>query len=182
MPVCTLFFRPLISRRDPCSEKFSAWPAASLLAASALHAFAQSGDEAARVTVAINPDGSKTVYQKDGSGHQATATTTGADGKPAGKIIYKLDSEGRYESGQVFAANGALRFVTRYQYNSAGRLVQETQLAKDNSVRSKIVYDYDSAGRATGYAIYDGDGKLLGRTSTKKPGAEATQTPGKKPR
>ena len=100
---------------------------------------------------------------------QATATTTGADGKAQGKIVYKLDSEGRYESGQVFAPNGTLRFLTRYQYNSAGRLVQETQLAKDNTVRSKIVYDYDSAGRPVGYAIYDGDGKLLGRTSPKKP-------------
>lgn len=139
-----------------------------ILGASPLPAFAQTGEDEARVTVAINPDGSKTVYQKDGSGRQAIATTTGADGKAQGKIIYKLDSEGRYESGQVFAANGALRFVTRYQYNAAGRLVQETQLGKDNSVRSKIVYDYDAAGRPAGYAIYDGDGKLLGRTSAKK--------------
>jgi len=140
-----------------------------LLASGLFSAFAQSGNDDARVTVAINPDGSKTVYQKDGNHNQALATTTGADGKAQGKIIYKLDSEGRYESGQVFAPNGSLRFTTRYQYNSAGRLVQETQLAKDNSVRSKIVYDYDSIGRPAGYAIYDGDGKLLGRTSTKKP-------------
>jgi YD repeat-containing protein len=147
-----------------------------LLAASAFSAFAQSGEDDARVTVAINPDGSKTVYQKDGGHNQAIATTTGADGKPQGKIIYKLDREGRYESGQVFAPNGTLRFVTRYQYNSAGRLVQETQLAKDNSVRSKIVYDYDSAGHPAGYAIYDGDGKLLGRTSPKAPAKEAHPT------
>ena len=155
-----------------------------LLASGLFSAFAQSGDDDARVTVAINPDGSKTVYQKDGAAHQATATTTGADGKAKEKIVYKLDSEGRYESGKVFAPNGTLRFLTRYQYNSAGRLVQETQLAKDNSVRSKIVYDYDSIGRPAGYAIYDGDGKLLGRTSTstRKPAAEATHSPSKKPR
>jgi len=153
-----------------------------LLSAGLFSVSAQSGDDDARVTVAINPDGSKTVYQKDGSHNQAVATTTGADGKSQGKIIYKLDSEGRYESGQVFAPNGSLRFTTRYQYNSAGRLVQETQLAKDNSVRSKIVYDYDTAGRPAGYAVYDGDGKLLGRTSSKKPSAEATHTPGRKPR
>jgi hypothetical protein len=147
-----------------------------LLAGSLFSAFAQSGDDDARVTVAINPDGSKTVYQKNGSHNQAIATTTSADGKPQGKIIYKLDSEGRYESGQVFAPNGSLRFVTRYQYNSAGRLVQETQLTKDNSVRSKIVYDYDTAGHPAGYAIYDGDGKLLGRTTAKKPAQEAHPT------
>ena len=149
-----------------------------MLGPSALPALAQTGDDEARVTVAINPDGSKTVYQKDGISHQASATTTGADGKALGKIIYKLDREGRYESGQVFAANGALRFLTRYQYNAAGRLVQETQLAKDNSVRSKIVYDYDAAGRPAGYAIYDANGKLLGRTSAKKPGAEGEKATG----
>ena len=157
--------------------------AGCVLLAGGIHAtFAQSGDADARVTVAINPDGSKTVYQKDGSGHQAIATTTGADGKAQGKIIYKLDSEGRYETGEVFAPNGTLRFVTRYRYNAAGRLVEETQLGKDKSVRGKIVYDYDTAGRPLGYATYDGEGKLLGRTSTKQPAPEATRPPDKKPR
>ena len=140
-----------------------------MLGLSALPALAQSGDDATRVTVTINPDGSKTVYQKDGLSHQATATTTGADGKARGKIIYRLDSEGRYESGQVFSANGALRFKTLYKYDAAGRLAQETQLAKDDSVRNKIVYRYDSEGNPAGYAIYDGGGKLLGQTTTKKP-------------
>ena len=149
-----------------------------IVGTSALQAPAQTADDEARVTVTINPDGSKTVYQKDGISHQAIATTTGADGKALGKIIYKLDREGRYESGQVFAANGALRFLTHYQYNAAGRLVQETQLAKDNSVRSKIVYDYDAAGRPAGYAVYDADGKLLGRTTAKKPAAEGGSATG----
>ena len=140
-------------------------PRVSLSARIGRSAFAQSGDDAVRVTVTMNPDGSKTVYQTNGANHQAIATTTGADGKARGKIIYKLDAEGRYESGQVFAANGALRFKTRYQYDAAGRLAQETQLAKDDSVRNKIVYSYDAAGHPAGYAIYDGDGKLLGRTT-----------------
>ena len=52
-----------------------------MLVLSALPALAQSGDDAARVTVTINPDGSKTVYQKDGLSHQATATTTGDSNK-----------------------------------------------------------------------------------------------------
>ncbi len=139
---------------------------------SALTAPAQTADDAARVTVTINPDGSKTVYQKDGLSHQATATTTGADGKTRGKIIYKLDGEGRYESGQVFAANGVFRFKTLYRYDAARRLAQETQLAKDDSVRNKIVYNYDAAGNPAGYTIYDGGGKLLGRTTTKGPTAK----------
>ena len=122
MPVCALFFRPAISgathvptNSSPRSVSFSSPRARS-------RAFAQTGDDAVRVTVAMNPDGSKTVYQKDGADHQAIATTTGADGKPHGKIIYKLDSEGRYESGQVFAANGSLAFQDPLQYDSAGRL------------------------------------------------------------
>jgi hypothetical protein len=149
------------------------------LSLSALPAWAQTSDDQARVTVTINPDGSKTVYQKDGASHQAVATTTSADGKPLGQIVYQLDSQGRYESGQVFAANGTFRFKTRYKY-VAGRLAQETQLSKDNSVQSKIVYNYDALGNPAGYAVYDSDGKLLGRTTPKKPadkGAGPSRSP-----
>ncbi len=163
-------------------RKFHCFFASLILAAGAFRVLAQSADDAARVTVTINPDGSKTVYQKDGVSRQAIATTTGADGKPGGKIIYQLDRDGRYESGQVFAANGALRFKTLYQYDNAGRLKQETQLAKDASVRNKIVYNYDSAGNPAGYEIYDGAGKLLGQTTAKKPGAEGENTTGGKAR
>lgn len=142
------------------------------LSLSAFPALAQTGDEEARVTVLINPDGSKTVYQKEASSHQATATTTGADGELRGKIIYQLDSAGRYESGQVFAANGDFRFKTLYQYDALGRLAQEKQLAKDDSVRSKVVYNYDAKGRLAGYSTFDGNGKLLKRTKLKKSAAK----------
>ena len=134
-------------------------------------ASAQSSDDAVRVTVTMNPDGSKTVYQTTESNHQVAATTTGANGKVQGKIIYKLDVEGRYESGQVFGPNGSLHFKTRYRYDAAGHLAEETQLGKDNSVRNRIVYSYDSAGHSAGYAVYDSDGRLIGRTSAKTPGA-----------
>lgn len=139
--------------------------------AGGLLAVAQSGDDAVRVTVTINPDGSKTVYQTDGASHRSVATTTGANGKAQGKIIYKLDADGRYESGQVFAPDGTRRFKTRYRYDAAGRLAEETQIGKDDSVRNKIVYTYDAAGHSAGYAVYDGDGRLVGRTTAKKPGA-----------
>ena len=141
--------------------------------ASGLVAIAQSGDEAVRVTVTINPDGSKTVYQTDGGSHRAIATTTGPNGKAQGKIIYKLDADGRYESGQVFAPDGTRRFKTRYRYDAAGRLAEETQMGKDDSVRNRIVYSYDAAGHSAGYAVYDGDGRLVGRTTAKKPGARS---------
>jgi YD repeat-containing protein len=141
------------------------------LLTAACAALAQSGDDAVRVTVTMNPDGSKTVYQTNGANRQTIATTTGADGKARGKIIYKLDAAGRYESGQVFAPNGGLRFKTLYTYDDGGRLKEETQLAKDDSVRNKIVYSYDAEGHPTGYAIYDGDARLIGKTTPKKPAA-----------
>lgn len=128
---------------------------------------AQGDDDALRVTMTMNPDGSKTVYRVDGTKHESVATTTTASGKPGGKIIYVLDAEGRYESGKVFAPNGAFRFKTLYRYNTAGELAEETQLDKDDAVRHKIVYAFDAEGHSTGYAIYDGTGALLGRTTPK---------------
>ena len=42
---------------------------------------------------------------------------------------------------------------------------------------AQIVYSYD-AGHQAGYVIYDGDGKLLGRTTVKKPTAEGESATG----
>lgn len=130
---------------------------------------AQTDDDAVRVTMTMNPDGSKTVYRVDGAKHESVGTTTTASGKPGGKIVYHLDAEGRYETGRVFAPNGTFRFKTIYRYNSAGQLAEETQLDKDDAVRHKIVYSFDAEGHPTGYAIYDGAGALLGRTTPKAP-------------
>ncbi len=141
----------------------------SFLCLGAVAAFAQSGDDSIRVTVTINPDGSKTVYQVDGPKKESVATTTDAKGKAVGKIIYKLDDQGRYETGQVFGPDGKLRFKTAYRYDGAGRLAEETHLRKDDVIHNRIVYSYDAAGHQTGYAIYDGAGKLIGRTTPKKP-------------
>lgn len=71
------------------------------LLAGATLAFAQAGDEAVRVTVMVNPDGSKTVYQTDSIRHEATATTTDKNGKAKGKVVYQLDADGRYETAQI---------------------------------------------------------------------------------
>src|SRR5262249_21726563 len=117
MPVCPLFFRPLKSALGAMFPKLSACQLGFVATLIAFIALGQSSDDTVRVTVTMNPDGSKTVYQTDGA-NQSTATTTGADGKTRGKIIYQLDAGGRYESGQVFAPDGKLRFKTRYRYDS----------------------------------------------------------------
>jgi hypothetical protein len=135
-------------------------------------------DSAVRVSVAINPDGSKTVYQFDQPHHQATATTTNADGKVTGKIRYQIDDAGRFSSGVVFGADEKFLFKSTYKYKADGRLDEETHLGKDDAVINRIVYSYDTAGRQTGYAIVGPDGNLIGKTGPK---ATPTTTP-KKPK
>jgi hypothetical protein len=127
----------------------------------------QTSDDAIRVTVTMNSDGSRTVYETDGASHRSVATTTDANGKVREKIIYRLDPEGRYESGEVFTGRGVFRFRSLYHYDSGGRLADETQTDKAGAVLHKIVYQFDAEGHPSGYAIYDGEGNLLGQTTSK---------------
>src|SRR6266513_1477697 len=120
---------------------------------------------AVRVTVTMHPDGSRTVYNFDNAQHKAVATTTGQDGKLRQTIRYELDDAGRFSSGRIFGSDGRLRLKSRYIYDNAGRLQEETQSAEDGSLLHKIVYSYDQNGKQTGYSIFDGSGKLLGRTT-----------------
>jgi hypothetical protein len=131
--------------------------------------------DAVRVTVSINADGSRTVYEFDSLNHKATATTTGKDGKLVGKIRYVVDETGRFSSGEVYGPDEQLRFKTLYKYDSTGKILEETQLGKDDAVRSKIVYAYDKGGKQTGYTVYDKAGKVIRRP----PGATP---PKKRPR
>lgn len=116
--------------------------------------------EAVRVTVSINSDGSKTVYEFDAPRHRATATTTGKDGALVGRIRYTLDDAGRFASGEVYGPDNQFRFRTLYKYDDSGKLTQETQLGQDDLVRNKIVYAYDKNGKQTGYTVYDAAGKV----------------------
>ena len=118
---------------------------------------------AARVTVSMNADGSRTVYQFDDAQHKAIATTTGQDGKLRQTIRYELDDAGHFSSSRIFGPDGRLRFKSRYTYDSEGRLQEETQSAENDTVLHKIVYSYDQNGKQTGYSIFDASGKLLGR-------------------
>jgi YD repeat-containing protein len=132
--------------------------------------------DAVRVTVSINADGSKTVYEFDAPRHRATATTTGKDGKLVGKIRYTLDDAGRFASGEVYGPNEQFRFRTLYKYDASGKLTEETQLGQDDAVRNKIVYAYDKNGKQTGYTVYDAAGKVLRRT----PGPTPKPSPARK--
>ncbi len=138
---------------------------AATLIFNAFPADGQSEDDTVRVTVTVNSDGSKTVYRVDNARHKSVATTITANGRSGGKVIYSLDLEGRYQSGRVFNAAGRLRFETLYRYDDSGRLAEETQINEHDHVQHKIVYIFDNAGRPAGYAIYDGSGRLLGRTT-----------------
>ena len=130
-----------------------------------------------RVTMSLNEDGSRTVYETDIANRKATATTTSAAGKLMGKIRYTLDEAGRYETGEVSGPDEKVRFRTAYQYNSAGQLKEETQLMKDGAVRHKIVYAFDAAGKPAGYSVFDAAGKLLGQTTPKVPAIRSQQQP-----
>jgi hypothetical protein len=161
------FFAPVISQHQSMFRKILRAKLIALCLFASVVAHAQSADDAMRVTLALNPDGTKTTYETNAANHRCVATTTDAHGKTRGKIIYRLDADGRYESGDVFAANGAFRFHTLYHYNAAGQLAEETQLDKGGAVLHKIVYSFDAEGHPSGYAIYDGSGALLGHTTPK---------------
>jgi YD repeat-containing protein len=135
----------------------------------------ENGD-AIRVTVSKNQDGSSTTYEFDNANRKAIATTKSAAGKAVSKIRYDLDDAGRFAAGEVFGPDGKLRFKTQYKYDGSGHLTQETQLSKEDAVQNKIVYSYDSAGKQTGYAVYDGAGRMLGQTT---PVASKTAQPKK---
>jgi hypothetical protein len=146
-------------------HRFLPFPA--LLLAAPLLGFAQaespSGD--VRVSVVLNADGSRTVYEADNPNHKSVATTTEANGKLREKIRYDLDENGRFLRGEVWGPKEQFRFVAKYRYDVSNRLVEETHLSRDETVIGRLVYRYDPAGRQVGYSAYDGTGKLLGQTS-----------------
>ena len=154
--------------RFPNSTTLLLYTAPLLLVAVAFSQLLEtSPPEAVRVNVTLNTDGSRTVYEFDSPNHKATAMTTTKDGKMLGRIFYKLDDAGRFSSGQFFGPDGKFLFNSTYKYDGNGRVQEETKTSKEGAVISKIVYAYDAAGKQTGYSVYDGSGKLLGRTSSR---------------
>jgi len=129
-----------------------------------LCALAQEDNSEVRVSVVLNADGSRTVYETNSANHKTVATTTGKDGKLREKIRWDLDENGRFLRGEVFGPKEQFRFILQNKYDASNHLVEETHFAKDHSVIGKIVFRYDAAGHQIGYSTYDGAGKLLGQT------------------
>src|SRR5437763_3263820 len=126
-------------------------------------AFAQEENGEVRVSVVLNTDGSRTVYETNATNHKTVATTTGKDGKLREKIRWDLDENGRFLRGEVFGPKEQFRFILQNKYDANNRLTEETHFAKDRSVIGKIVFRYDPAGHQIGYSTYDGNGRLLGQ-------------------
>ncbi len=146
-----------------------------LVVALAICAHGQSAPGEMRVSVVLNADGSRTVYETDAGNRRCVATTTGTNGKVREKINYDLDDNGRFTRGEVLGPKGEFRFLALYKYDANNHLSEETHLAKDEAVVGKISFRYDAAGHQIGYSTYDGAGKLLGQTA-----AAATASPAKR--
>src|SRR5437868_6175427 len=65
-------------------------------------ALAQEDNGEVRVSVVLNADGSRTVYETNATNHKTVATTTGKDGKLREKIRWDLDESGRFLRGGIF--------------------------------------------------------------------------------
>ena len=135
-----------------------------LILAAPLCALAQQDGGDVRVSVVLNADGSRTVYENDAANHKTVATTTGRDGKVREKIRYELDENGRFARAEVLGPKEQFRFFAQYKYDTSNHVIEETHFAKDQSVIGKIVFRYDAAGHQIGYSTYDSAGKLLGQT------------------
>jgi YD repeat-containing protein len=139
------------------------------LSVAPLCAIAQEENGEVRVSVVLNADGSRTVYETNAANHKTVAATTGKDGKLREKIRWDLDENGRFLRGEVFGPKEQFRFILQNKYDANNRLTEETHLGKDQSVIGKIVFRYDAAGHQIGYSTYDGAGKLLGQTVAPSP-------------
>ena len=64
---------------------------------------AQEDNTEVRVSVVLNADGSRTVYETNAATQKTVATTTGKDGKLREKIRWDLDENGRFLRGEVLA-------------------------------------------------------------------------------
>src|SRR5947209_7228801 len=132
-------------------------------------ALAQEENGEVRVSVVLNADGSRTVYETNAATRKTVATTSGKDGKLREKIRWDLDENGRFLRGEVFGPKEQFRFILQNKYDANNRLIEETHFARDQSLIGKIVFRYDAAGHQIGYSTYDGAGKLLGQTLAPSP-------------
>ena len=81
-------------------------------------AVAQEENGEVRVSVVLNADGSRTVYETNAVNHKTVATTTGKDGKLREKIRWDLDESGRFLRGEVFGPKEQFRFILQNKYDA----------------------------------------------------------------
>lgn len=148
----------------------------SLAATAAAQTAPPGNNDSIRVSVTVNPDGTRTSFQFDTANHKATAMTTDAAGKTISKTVYRLDQQDRFGTSVTFSADGRLHHKSIYKYDARGRMEQETQLDRNDAPFAKIVYSYDVNGRQTGYSVFDANGKLMGQTSGGGAAVVATPT------
>ena len=128
-------------------------------------------DEAVRVRMVVNLDGSRSTYRFNDVERKCVATTTSEDGKLRQKVRYELDDAGRFLTGRIFAPDGKLLFQSRYKYDSAGRMEKETQMNEQGDVLHRLIYSYAQTGRPSGYSVFDTIGRLENRLMFPTPSA-----------
>ncbi|PYK42468.1 MAG: hypothetical protein DME46_10585 [Verrucomicrobia bacterium] len=100
---------------------------------------AQEDNGEVRVSVVLNADGSRTVYESNAANHKTVATTTGKDGKVREKIRYELDENGRFTRAEVLgpkdhAAGHQIGYST---YDGAGKLLGQTAAPSASPAKRK---------------------------------------------
>src|SRR5438132_3259001 len=104
------------------------------LTAAPLCAVAQEENSEVRVSVVLNADGSRTVYESNAANHKTVATTTGKDGKVREKIRYELDENGRFTRAEVLGPKDQFRFFAQYKYDGTNYLIEQIHFANDQRV------------------------------------------------
>src|SRR5438046_10112267 len=79
---------------------------------------AQEDNTEVRVSVVLNADGSRTVYETNAATQKTVATTTGKDGKLREKIRREMDEDGRCLRGEVIGPKEECRFIQQNKYHS----------------------------------------------------------------
>ena len=98
-----------------------------------------------------------------------------------GTTRYTLDEAGHFATGEVYLRMQSFALSPFTNTMTPAGIRQEIQSDKSDNVLHKIVYTYDSLGKPTGYAIYDGAGRLISQTNPLR-AASATATKKKKSR
>lgn len=116
------------------------------------------------------------TYGTDGSRTEVT-DASGASGIPSGpppiagasldrepgqpRVVFQYDSTGRLTEASTIRPSGKMIDKSAYSYDANSRVQEVRGYNNDGKVSSRRVYTYDGVRKVpSGYAYYDGDGKL----------------------